>query len=115
MGFLFRAGRFRREPGFGVLFIAFGQGPARPAAPEAIAVVAARTLQVEAEKLEADKAPIAVTIACHNTSPRKASDSLIRYELVHESGSWKIDDIRAQALAKSGRSALCSQTAKAPR
>src|SRR5215471_8610572 len=87
MGFLFRAGRFRREPGFGVLFIAFGQGPARPAAPETIAVsvrtlakdivVAARTLLVEAEKLEADTAPIAVTIACHNTPPRRASDSLI--------------------------------------
>jgi len=51
-----------------------------------------KTFKVVAEKLEADKAVIAATIA--GRMPRaKPSDNTIRYNFVREDGKWKIDDI----------------------
>jgi hypothetical protein len=52
-----------------------------------------KSFKVEAEKLESDRALIAVTVAGHGT-PRKAADQVIRYELAREGKGWKIDDIK---------------------
>jgi Protein of unknown function (DUF3828) len=52
-----------------------------------------KSFKVDAEKLETDKALIAVTLTGHGT-PRKAEDQLVRYELVREGKDWKIDDIK---------------------
>ncbi len=52
-----------------------------------------KSFKVSPERLEADKATIAVTITGHRTD-RKPSDQVIRYELVRESGAWKVDDIK---------------------
>jgi hypothetical protein len=46
-----------------------------------------------AEKLDADKAVIAVTIAGRGAPRAKPADNTIRYILVREDGAWKIDDI----------------------
>ncbi len=51
-----------------------------------------KSFKVVAEKLEADKALIAVTIS--GRMPRaKPADNTIRYNLVREDRKWKIDDI----------------------
>jgi Protein of unknown function (DUF3828) len=51
-----------------------------------------KSFKVAAEKLDADKAVIAVTMT--SRLPRaKPSDNLIRYNFVREDGKWKIDDI----------------------
>ena len=51
-----------------------------------------KSFKVEAEKLETDKAVVAVTIT--GRMPRaKPSDNTIRYNFVREDGKWKIDDI----------------------
>ena len=51
-----------------------------------------KSFKVEAEKLETDRAVVAVTIT--GRMPRaKPSDNTIRYNFVHEDGKWKIDDI----------------------
>ena len=55
-----------------------------------------KSFKVNPEKLEADKATIAVAIAGHRTD-RKPADQLIRYELVREAGAWKIDDIKGSS------------------
>jgi len=52
-----------------------------------------KSFNVEAEKLEADKALIAVTMTGHG-APRKAADQVVRYDLVREGKDWKIDDIK---------------------
>lgn len=52
-----------------------------------------KSFSVAPEKLEADRAVIAVTIAGHGAAREKAADSTIRYSFVHDSGQWKIDDI----------------------
>jgi hypothetical protein len=50
------------------------------------------SFKVVAEKLETDKAVVAVTIT--GRMPRaKPSDNTIRYNFVREDGKWKIDDI----------------------
>jgi len=54
-----------------------------------------KSFKVDAEKLEADKALIAVTITGRNTPPRKVADRTIRYEFVRETAGWKIDDIKS--------------------
>jgi hypothetical protein len=46
------------------------------------------------EKLDADKAVIAVTIACRGAPRAKSVDNTIRCNLVRNDGQWKIDDIR---------------------
>src|ERR1700686_2993191 len=53
-----------------------------------------KSFKVVAEKLEADKAVIAVTIAGRNTPPRKGADQVVHYEFVREGDKWKIDDIK---------------------
>ena len=49
---------------------------------------------MDAEKLDAGKAIIAVTITGRNTPPRKGADQVVRYEFVREADKWKIDDIK---------------------
>lgn len=51
-----------------------------------------KSFKVVAEKLEADKAVIAVTIT-GRTARAKPSDDVVRYNFVREDGKWKIDDI----------------------
>src|ERR1700688_1958837 len=43
-----------------------------------------KSFKVDAEKLETDKAVIAVTIVGRNTPPRKGADQVVRYAFVHE-------------------------------
>src|SRR5271169_4576650 len=50
-----------------------------------------KSFKVVAEKLEADQAVIAATIAGHLLR-FKVSDNTVRYEFVREDGKWKIDD-----------------------
>ena len=48
-----------------------------------------------AEKQDADKATIAVTLESHQREARaNAADKTIRYDFVREAGAWKIDDIK---------------------
>jgi hypothetical protein len=51
-----------------------------------------KSFKVVAEKLEADKALIAVTIT-GRTARAKPSDDIVRYNFVRDDGKWKIDDI----------------------
>lgn len=51
-----------------------------------------KSFTVASEKLEADTAVIAVTIA-GRISRAKPADNTIRYNYVREDGKWKIDDI----------------------
>ena len=53
-----------------------------------------KSFKVVAEKQEADKAVIAVTIDSHQGPPPKPADRIIRYEFVREPGGWKIDEIK---------------------
>ncbi|MBT1516658.1 DUF3828 domain-containing protein [Bradyrhizobium sp. SRL28] len=53
-----------------------------------------KSFKVVAEKQEADKAVIAVTIDSHQGPPSKPADRIIRYEFVREAGGWKIDEIK---------------------
>jgi hypothetical protein len=46
-----------------------------------------------ADKLDPDKAVIAVTIAGRGAPRAKPTDNTIRYNLVRDAGQWKIDDI----------------------
>lgn len=52
-----------------------------------------KSFKVDAEKMEADKATVAVTITGHRND-RKPADQIVRYDFVREANSWKIDDIR---------------------
>src|ERR1700730_4896103 len=52
-----------------------------------------KSFKVVAEKLDADKAVIAVTIAGRGGPRAKPADNLIRYNFVRDDGKWKIDDI----------------------
>jgi hypothetical protein len=51
-----------------------------------------KSFKVVAEKLDADKAVIAVTIT-GRTARAKPSDDIVRYNFVRDDGKWKIDDI----------------------
>ena len=53
-----------------------------------------KSFKVAMEKLDADKATIAVVIDGRNTPPRKPADRTIRYEFVRDGAEWKIDDIK---------------------
>src|SRR3954464_3352876 len=50
-----------------------------------------KSFKVDAEKMEADKATIAVTITGHRND-RKPADQIVRYDFLREAGSWRIDD-----------------------
>jgi hypothetical protein len=52
-----------------------------------------KSFSVAAEKLEADKAVIAVTIAGRGKPREKPADNTIRYNFVRDAEQWKIDDI----------------------
>jgi hypothetical protein len=54
-----------------------------------------KSFKVVAEKQEADKATVAVTIESHQRDARaNPADKTIRYDFVHDAGQWKIDDIK---------------------
>jgi hypothetical protein len=55
-----------------------------------------KSFKVDAEKTEADKATLAVTITGHRND-RKAADQIVRYDFVREAGGWKIDDIKGSS------------------
>jgi len=55
-----------------------------------------KSFKLDTEKLESDKATIAVTIAGHRND-RKPADQVVRYEFVREANSWKIDDIKGSS------------------
>ena len=55
-----------------------------------------KSFKVDAEKTEADKATLAVTITGHRND-RKPADQVVRYDFVREGGSWKIDDIKGSS------------------
>ena len=48
-----------------------------------------------AEKLEPDKAVIAVTLTGRAAKPPKPADRTVRFDFVRDAGLWKIDDIRS--------------------
>lgn len=53
-----------------------------------------KSFKVATEKLDADKASIAVTLEGHRGKREKPADAVIRYDFVREAGGWKIDDIK---------------------
>jgi len=55
-----------------------------------------KSYKVNAEKLEADKATIAVSLASAQAT-RKAGDEVVRYDFVREASGWKIDDIKGKS------------------
>ena len=55
-----------------------------------------KSFKVDAEKMEADKATIAVTITGHRND-RKPADQIVRYDFVREANSWRIDDIKGSS------------------
>lgn len=55
-----------------------------------------KSFTVDAEKTEADKATLAVTITGHRND-RKPVDQILRYDFVREANSWKIDDIKGSS------------------
>jgi Protein of unknown function (DUF3828) len=52
-----------------------------------------KSFKVVPEKLDADKAVVAVTISGRGAPRPKSVDNTIRYNLVRDDGQWKIDDI----------------------
>jgi Protein of unknown function (DUF3828) len=56
-----------------------------------------KSFKVDAEKLVADKAVIAVTIEDGYTPPRKPADHVVHYDFVRDGGKWMIDDIRGSS------------------
>jgi hypothetical protein len=52
-----------------------------------------KSFEVTAEKLDADKAVIAVTMTGHRAPREKPADQTVRYAFVRDAGPWKIDDI----------------------
>jgi len=60
-----------------------------------------KSFKVVAEKQEADKATVAVTIDAHQGPRPKPTDQTMRYDFVREAGQWKIDDIKGTADGKS--------------
>jgi hypothetical protein len=55
-----------------------------------------KSFKVETEKLDADKAALAVTMTGHRND-RKPADRVVRYEFVREANSWRIDDIKGSS------------------
>ena len=53
-----------------------------------------KSFKVVAERPEAERSVIAVTITGRNTPPRKPADRTVRYDFVRDAGEWKIDDIK---------------------
>lgn len=55
-----------------------------------------KSFKVDTEKLDADKAALAVTMTGHRND-RKPADRVVRYEFVREANSWRIDDIKGSS------------------
>jgi hypothetical protein len=55
-----------------------------------------KSFKVAAEKPEADKAAVAVTIIGHRARKTPADD-ILHYDFVREGNAWKIDDIKGSA------------------
>jgi len=56
-----------------------------------------KSFKATAEKTEADKAVIAVTITGRSATHRKAADQTVRYDFVRDGTDWKIDDIKGSS------------------
>ncbi|WP_316232834.1 DUF3828 domain-containing protein [Bradyrhizobium sp. SZCCHNPS2010] len=52
------------------------------------------SFKVTQEKMEADKATLAVSFTGHRTERKNQADQIIRYDFVREGDKWKIDDIK---------------------
>jgi hypothetical protein len=52
------------------------------------------SFKVAAEKMEADRATIAATFTSRHTKRKSANDFVVRYDLVRDGATWKIDDIK---------------------
>jgi hypothetical protein len=53
-----------------------------------------KSFALATEKLDTNKATIAVTLTSHRADRTNPADQVIRYEFVHEGDTWKIDDIK---------------------
>ncbi|MDB6166296.1 MAG: hypothetical protein JWQ83_1436 [Lacunisphaera sp.] len=54
-----------------------------------------KSFKAVAEKLEPDKAIIAVTVTGRAAKRPKPADRMVRFDFVRDAGLWKIDDIRS--------------------
>ncbi|WP_410052142.1 DUF3828 domain-containing protein [Bradyrhizobium sp. SZCCHNS3004] len=52
------------------------------------------SFKVTQEKMEADRATLAVSFTGHRTERKNQADQIIRYDFVREGDKWKIDDIK---------------------
>ncbi|CCE11958.1 conserved exported hypothetical protein [Bradyrhizobium sp. STM 3843] len=52
------------------------------------------SFKVTTEKIEADKATLAVVFAGHRKDRKDEAEQVIRYDFVREADKWKIDDIK---------------------
>ena len=52
-----------------------------------------KSFEVKTDKLDAEKAVIAVAMLGHRPSREKPADRTVRYAFVRDTGLWKIDDI----------------------
>ena len=59
-----------------------------------------KSFTLATEKLDADKAIIAVTLTSHRAERVDPADQVIRFDFVHEVDKWKIDDIRSAVDGK---------------
>ena len=53
-----------------------------------------KSFKIATEKLDADKASIAVTLEGYRGKREKPADAIIHYDFVREATGWKIDDIK---------------------
>jgi hypothetical protein len=53
-----------------------------------------KSFALATEKLDTNKATIAVTLTSHRADRTNPADQVIRYEFVHEGDAWKIDDVK---------------------
>ncbi len=56
-----------------------------------------KSFKVTADKLDADKAAVSVTMTSHRAPRKTPADDVVHYDFVHEAGGWKIDDIKGSA------------------
>ena len=56
-----------------------------------------KSFKVTADKLEADKAAVSVTMTSHREPRKTPADDVVHYDFVREGNTWKIDDIKGSA------------------
>ena len=59
-----------------------------------------KSFTLATEKLEADKATIAVTLTSHRAERTNPADQVIRFEFIHQGDKWKIDGIKGAVDGK---------------